>query len=56
MISLYLGSSGLFQPSLLLQGGQVISYGIGAAFAQVPHGWRYMVGIGQCPTEPVSLR
>ncbi|KAF7616259.1 hypothetical protein AFLA_009756 [Aspergillus flavus NRRL3357] len=25
-----------------ITGGQVISYAIGAAFASVPHGWRYM--------------
>ncbi len=30
-------------------GGQVVSYGIGAAFAHVTHGWRYMVGLGAVP-------
>lgn len=30
--------------------GQVVSYGIGAAFAHVPHGWRYMVGLGGVPS------
>lgn len=33
-----------------ITGGQVISYGIGAAFANVPHGWRYMVGLGGVPS------
>lgn len=33
-----------------ITGGQVISYGIGAAFAHVPHGWRYMVGLGGVPS------
>ncbi|CAH0018738.1 unnamed protein product [Clonostachys rhizophaga] len=33
-----------------ITGGQVISYAIGAAFAYVPHGWRYMVGIGGLPS------
>lgn len=32
-----------------ITGGQVISYGIGAAFAHVPNGWRYMVGLGALP-------
>ena len=32
--------------NMSITGGQVISYGIGAAFAHVPHGWRYMVGRG----------
>ncbi|KAL4882589.1 general substrate transporter [Aspergillus karnatakaensis] len=32
-----------------ITGGQVISYAIGAAFASVPHGWRYMVGLGGLP-------
>ncbi|KAH8898307.1 MFS sugar transporter [Thozetella sp. PMI_491] len=31
-------------------GGQVISYAIGAAFANVPNGWRYMVGLGGLPS------
>ncbi|PIG79911.1 MFS sugar transporter [Aspergillus arachidicola] len=30
-------------------GGQVISYAIEAAFANVSHGWRYMVGLGALP-------
>ena len=32
--------------NMSITGGQLISYGIGAAFAQVNHGWRYMVGLG----------
>ena len=34
--------------NMSITGGQVISYGIGAAFAHVPNGWRYMVGLGKC--------
>lgn len=30
--------------------GQLVSYAIGAAFAHVPHGWRYMVGLGGVPS------
>ncbi|RHZ48493.1 hypothetical protein CDV55_101698 [Aspergillus turcosus] len=29
--------------------GQFVSYALGAAFTGVPHGWRYMVGIGVLP-------
>ncbi|EKG19701.1 Sugar/inositol transporter [Macrophomina phaseolina MS6] len=36
--------------NMSITGGQVISYGIGAAFANVPHGWRYMVGLGGVPS------
>ncbi len=36
--------------NMSITGGQVISYGIGAAFAHVPHGWRYMVGLGAVPS------
>ncbi|KAL2819760.1 general substrate transporter [Aspergillus granulosus] len=32
-----------------ITGGQVISYAVGAAFASVPNGWRYMVGLGGIP-------
>ncbi|EPE08881.1 myo-inositol transporter [Ophiostoma piceae UAMH 11346] len=32
-----------------ITGGQLISYGIGAAFANVHGGWRYMVGGGALP-------
>ncbi|KAL1634223.1 hypothetical protein SLS58_010767 [Diplodia intermedia] len=36
--------------NMSITGGQVISYGIGAAFAHAPHGWRYMVGLGGAPS------
>jgi MFS transporter, SP family, solute carrier family 2 (myo-inositol transporter), member 13 len=36
--------------NMSITGGQVISYGIGAGFASVPHGWRYMVGLGGVPS------
>lgn len=36
--------------NMSITGGQVISYGIGAAFAHVPNGWRYMVGLGGVPS------
>ena len=29
--------------------GQVVAYAIGAAFANVPRGWRWMVGLGAVP-------
>jgi SP family myo-inositol transporter-like MFS transporter 13 len=29
--------------------GQLVSYALGAAFAEVSHGWRYMVGLGVLP-------
>lgn len=29
--------------------GQLVSYAIGAAFANVRHGWRYMAGLGAVP-------
>ena len=35
--------------NMSITGGQLISYGIGAALAKVPHGWRAMVGIGAIP-------
>ena len=35
--------------NMSITGGQVISYGIGAAFAHVDDGWRYMVGLGAVP-------
>ncbi|KAJ5115145.1 hypothetical protein NUU61_000904 [Penicillium alfredii] len=35
--------------NMSITGGQVISYAIGAAFASVNHGWRYMVGLGGVP-------
>lgn len=30
--------------------GQVIAYGIDAGFANVSHGWRWMVGLGAVPS------
>ena len=35
--------------NMSITGGQVLSYGIGAAFANVSEGWRYMVGLGAVP-------
>ena len=35
--------------NMSITGGQVIAYAIGAAFASVNHGWRYMVGLGAVP-------
>ena len=35
--------------NMSITGGQGISYAIGAAFASVSHGWRYMVGLGAVP-------
>ncbi|KAF2152780.1 general substrate transporter [Myriangium duriaei CBS 260.36] len=35
--------------NMSITGGQLISYGIGAAFASVKGGWRYMVGGGAIP-------
>ncbi|KAL9097379.1 MAG: hypothetical protein Q9165_000274 [Trypethelium subeluteriae] len=35
--------------NMSITGGQLISYGIGAAFAHVNHGWRYMAGLGAVP-------
>jgi SP family myo-inositol transporter-like MFS transporter 13 len=35
--------------NMSITGGQLISYGIGAAFASVPNGWRYMAGLGAVP-------
>ncbi|CAE7173542.1 unnamed protein product [Rhizoctonia solani] len=34
---------------VFITGGQVISYGIGAAFESSPGGWRWMVGLGAVP-------
>ena len=33
--------------------GQLVSYGLGAAFTDVPHGWRFMVAVGGIP--PIIL-
>ncbi|KAI5925577.1 general substrate transporter [Camillea tinctor] len=35
--------------NMSITGGQLISYGVGAAFAYVEGGWRYMVGGGAIP-------
>ncbi|PSS22216.1 hypothetical protein M430DRAFT_99142 [Amorphotheca resinae ATCC 22711] len=35
--------------NMSITGGQLISYGIGAAFANVNHGWRGMVALGAVP-------
>lgn len=35
--------------NMSITGGQLVSYGIGAAFAQVNHGWRWMAGLGAVP-------
>lgn len=35
--------------NMSITGGQVLSYGTGAGFAHVSHGWRYMVGLGGVP-------
>lgn len=35
--------------NMSITGGQLISYGIGAAFASVDNGWRYMAGLGAVP-------
>ncbi|KAH8898909.1 general substrate transporter [Thozetella sp. PMI_491] len=35
--------------NMSITGGQLISYGVGAAFASVPGGWRYMAGGGAIP-------
>ncbi|KAB8228945.1 uncharacterized protein BDW43DRAFT_322490 [Aspergillus alliaceus] len=37
--------------NMSITGGQVISYAIGAAFANVNHGWRFMVGLGALPAR-----
>ena len=33
-----------------ITGGQVIAYGIGAAFENLQGGWRWMVGLGTVPS------
>ena len=35
--------------SLFITGGQVIAYAVGWLFAQLPAGWRWMVGLGAVP-------
>ncbi|KAJ8129027.1 hypothetical protein O1611_g4606 [Lasiodiplodia mahajangana] len=41
--------------NMSITGGQLVSYGIGAAFAYVPGGWRYMVGGGAIPAIVLAL-
>ncbi|KAB8276118.1 hypothetical protein BDV30DRAFT_235957 [Aspergillus minisclerotigenes] len=41
--------------SVSITAGQVISYAIGAAFASVPHCWRYMVGLGGVPSILLAI-
>ena len=41
--------------NMSITGGQVISYAIGAAFASVDHGWRYMVGLGAVPAIVLAV-
>lgn len=41
--------------NMSITGGQVISYGIGAAFAHVDNGWRYMVGLGAVPAIILAI-
>ncbi|KAE8414681.1 general substrate transporter [Aspergillus pseudocaelatus] len=36
--------------NMSITGGQVVSYGLSAAFAHVSSGWRYMVGLGAFPS------
>ncbi|KAI5781527.1 myo-inositol transporter [Geopyxis carbonaria] len=36
--------------SMAITGGQVIAYAIGAGFETIPHGWRWMVGLGGVPS------
>jgi SP family myo-inositol transporter-like MFS transporter 13 len=36
--------------AISITGGQVVSYGIAVAFANVPNGWRYMFGLGSLPS------
>ena len=35
---------------VMITGGQVIAYGIGAAFENMHGGWRWMVGLGAVPS------
>ena len=34
---------------VMITGGQVVAYAIGAAFERIPRGWRWMVGLGSVP-------
>jgi len=40
--------------NLCVAGGQLVSYALGAAFTEVSHGWRYMVGLGAAPAFMLS--
>ncbi|KAH8671756.1 general substrate transporter [Tricladium varicosporioides] len=40
--------------NMSITGGQLISYGIGAALAHTNHGWRVMVGLGAVPAIILS--
>ncbi|KAJ2993493.1 hypothetical protein NUW58_g1825 [Xylaria curta] len=41
--------------NMSITGGQLLSYGIGAAFAYVTGGWRYMVGGGAIPAILLAI-
>ncbi|TRX92109.1 hypothetical protein FHL15_006976 [Xylaria flabelliformis] len=41
--------------NMSITGGQLVSYGIGAAFAYVKGGWRYMVGGGAIPAVVLAI-
>ncbi|KAI0534274.1 general substrate transporter [Xylaria digitata] len=41
--------------NMSITGGQLVSYGIGAAFAYVKGGWRYMVGGGAIPAIVLAI-
>ena len=36
---------------VMITGGQVIAYGIDAAFENIHGGWRWMVGLGAVPSS-----
>ena len=42
--------------NMSITGGQLVSYGIGAALASVAHGWRAMVAIGAVPAIVLLVR
>lgn len=41
--------------NLCVAGGQLVSYALGAAFTNVSHGWRYMVGLGAVPAILLAI-
>lgn len=41
--------------NMSITGGQLVSYGIGAAFSHVKGGWRYMVGGGAIPAIVLAI-